>query len=142
MTASEAINVLIWPGHLGDLLLCSARLVPAQATPTESHHAAIDRYRAGFDAYKRPWLEVYVHMRRPGCKAEARSYGFLVPESATAADVVRDVHAAAMWLLQQELYSSAGVMVGREKAPVWDATTLPVCPDQSRHAPAEWVGSP
>lgn len=140
MTAYEAVNVLIWPGHLGDMLVCSVRLVPTPSPPNDTHHAAAQRYGLGSEAYRRPWLEIYVHMHRPGCKAGARFYTFLVPELAAARDVVRDVHAAAMWLLQQELYSSAGVMVGREKAPVWDATTLPVCPDQGRHAPAEWVG--
>lgn len=137
MTAHELVNSLGWPGHLGQLVACTSRMIPASALgePEDVRASALWQRIAisyGLDVdgewYEKPWLEVHVRVDRVGSTGPARSVSLIIPEGAHESKVVGRIHDEAMLLLKAELYKSADV----GGTPVWDYDTLT--------ATARWVG--
>ena len=120
MTALEFVNALVWPGHFGDLLACTAIQIPPQ-DGTDGVDGIAERFDVSGWRGK-PWILVTVRLLKPG--EMPVDHVLIAPEGAAPSDIADDVHAAAMRVIGRTLHKSATVFTARGPREVWDCSKL------------------
>jgi hypothetical protein len=112
MTALEYVNAMIWPGNLGQLLACTAKVIakPEHLPDDVLRHAA-EKHRAADDWEAQPWLEVSVRIERIDREGRRtctpRQIAVVVPVSAELGALAETVHEVALYVMESELLESA-----------------------------------
>jgi hypothetical protein len=108
VTALEYVNALVWPGNLGALLACTARIIvkPEHLTDEILRHAA-DTHRADDGWETAPWLEIAIRLDRRHQSFPHRQISFAVPASSALEPLAASVHKVALYVLESEMLETA-----------------------------------